>query len=45
MTYLQKDARINYFKNNYKNFFYSLIMWIFGEKKVTKEKFHAAKNL
>ena len=32
-------------KSNHKTFFHSIIIWIFGETKVTEEKFCASKNL
>ena len=44
MRYFQKNTPMNQLKNNHKNFFHSIIMPRFGEKKATKEKFYAAKN-
>ena len=44
IIYFQKNARINYLKNNNKTFFCSIIMLRSGETKVTKERFYATKK-
>ena len=44
---LKKDKNHYYYnmlKNNHKSFVHSIIMWRFGETKVTKEKFYIAKK-
>ena len=43
MRYFQEKARISQLKNNH-NFFDSIPMLGFGETKVKKEKFYAAKK-
>ena len=44
-TYFWKNARINQLENNKKLFFHDTIMMRFGEIKVAKGKFYAAKKL
>ena len=44
IRHFQKNAPINWLKNNHKNFVHSIIMLRFGQTKVTKEKFYAAKK-
>ena len=43
IRYFQKNAHMSYLKNNTQNVVLSIIVFKFGEKKLTKEKF-ASKN-
>ena len=44
MIYSQKNVRINWLKNNDKNFFHSMIILRFGKTKIAKEEFYGAKK-